>query len=60
MLVVRPYAVLGDGSTVYGAEVRGSVYGVAKEYSETDAFKALPENDNTRLYIERIISAAEN
>lgn len=60
VLVVRPYAVLGDGSTVYGAEVRGSVYGVAKEYSETDAFKALPENDNTRLYIERIISAAEN
>lgn len=59
VLVVRPYAVLSDGSVVYGAEVRGSVYGVAKEYSETDEFKALPENDSTRLYIEKIISTAE-
>ena len=60
VLVVRPYAVLGDGSTVYGEEVRGSIYGVAKKYSATDEFKALPENDNKRLYIERIISIAEN
>ncbi len=59
VLVVRPYAVLSDGSVVYGAEVRGSVYGVAKDYSETDEFKALPENDSTRLYIEKIISIAE-